>query len=134
MGASPRTRQRQAVERSRRVVAGQMTEAQFQRTVIDLARLHEWMVAHFRAASVTRRDGSTVHMTPVEADGAGFPDLVLVHPLRGTLFRELKTDRGRISPHQQVWIARLEIAGADVAVWRPADWSQIATTLTGRTA
>lgn len=130
MGASPRTNQRQAVERSRRVVSRTMTEAQFQQLVIDLAQLHGWRVAHFRAA--TLRTGRTV--TPVSADGAGWPDLVLVHPVRGVLFRELKTDRGKVRPQQQVWLDWLEAAGMDAGVWRPRDWPQITATLTGRPA
>lgn len=96
----------------------------------ELARLHGWKVAHFRAATLT--NGRTV--TPVAADGAGWPDLVLVHPVRGVLFRELKTDRGRVSPHQRVWIDWLEAAGVDVGVWRPRDWPEIQSTLTGKPA
>lgn len=130
MGSDPRTRQRQGVERARRIVAGQMSEAEFQRSVIDLARLHGWMVAHFRAATLT--NGRTV--TPVSADGAGWPDLVLVHPVRGTLFRELKTDRGRVSHRQQQWLDWLYAAGNNAGVWRPRDWPEIQATLTGRPA
>ncbi len=52
---------------------------------------------------------------------AGFPDVVVVGP-RGILFRELKSERGRVTSGQREWLDRLNDAGADAAVWRPADW------------
>jgi hypothetical protein len=59
---------------------------------------------------------------------AGFPDLVLVRDGR-LLFRELKTATGTLSEAQRRWIAALELAGADVRVWRPGDWDEIEATL-----
>lgn len=102
------------------------TEAQFQKAVIELAQLSGWLVAHFRVARMMRGE-DVVWRTPVEADGAGFPDLVLVR--ERTLFRELKSNRGIVRPEQQMWIERLQIAGADIAIWRPDDWSEIVKTL-----
>lgn len=48
----------------------------------------------------------------------GFPDLVIV----GTrvLWRELKTQRGKVSAAQRQWIRALTDAGQDAAVWRPS--------------
>ena len=105
-----------------------MTEADFQRAVIELAQLCGWRVAHFRPAM--RKDGS--YRTPVAADGKGWPDLVLCHPRRGLcLFRELKTDRGELSDDQALWLLTLAKAGCDAAVWRPADWPRIKHWLCG---
>jgi hypothetical protein len=98
------------------------TEAQFQKAVIDLARHTGWLVAHFRPART--EEG---WRTPVSADGAGFPDLVLVRDL--VLYRELKSEKGRVRPDQQRWHEALATAGADIAVWRPSDWPAIANTL-----
>src|SRR6185437_6320236 len=50
---------------------------------------------------------------------AGYPDLTIVGP-RGVLFRELKTQRGKISAEQQRWLDALTAAGQNAAVWRPA--------------
>lgn len=104
-----------------------MNEADFQRAVIQAARTLGWMVAHFRPA-LTR---SGRWATPVQGDGAGFPDLVLVdvRGAGGVLYRELKADAGRLSPGQRAWLDALAKAGADAAVWRPRDWPVIEATL-----
>lgn len=101
-------------------------ERDFQRQVIAAAKALGWRVAHFRPARTL--DG---WRTPVTADGAGWPDLVLV---RGSamLIRELKSDRGRLTHVQRAWLDALELAGVDVGVWRPRDWSVIEMTLKTR--
>ncbi len=86
------------------------------------ARLFAWRCAHFRSVRIQRHDETVRYATPVSADGAGWPDLVLVHDHR-ILFRELKSDRGVLSVEQQDWLHALERAGADVDVWRPKDWT-----------
>jgi hypothetical protein len=61
-----------------RLPGGVVAERDFQSAVVPCARLFGWRVAHFRAAQ-------TKHgwRTPVEADGKGFPDLLLLHPCHG---------------------------------------------------
>lgn len=100
------------------------TERGFQGAVVDLARLTGWRVAHFRPAQT-----ALGWRTPVEADGQGFPDLVLVR--ERVLWRELKADRGRLTAEQRAWISALAAAGEDVAVWRPRDWPVVVATLAG---
>ena len=102
-----------------------MSEEQLQRAIIDAARAHRWVVAHFRAAQTERG-----WRTPVEADGKGFPDLVLAHPDRGVLFIECKADRGRLSAEQERWVATLGAAlssapNAEVLVARPGSLDAI---------
>jgi len=92
-----------------------MTEAQFQRAVLALCKVLHLRVAHFRPARTAKG-----WATPVSADGAGFPDLVIVGP-NGLLFRELKTRRGRTTAEQDQWLWQLTHAGADAHVWRPTD-------------
>ena len=82
------------------------SEAAFQSTVIDLAKRLGLLVYHPRNS---RRDEP------------GFPDLVIVGT-RGHLFRELKTEKGRIRPEQDQWLGRLARSGADAGIWRPSDW------------
>lgn len=52
--------------------------------------------------------------------GPGFPDLVLAGE-NGVLVRELKKERGSMSPDQTRWYYRLRAAGIDCELWRPSD-------------
>ena len=100
-------------------------ENAFQQAVIELAQALGWKVAHFRAART--KDG---WRTPVAADGAGWPDLVLVRDR--VIFAECKTLRGKMSPNQWQWRDCLLYARAEVYVWRPLDWDEIETILRRR--
>jgi hypothetical protein len=92
-----------------------MTEVQFQSLVIELADLGGWW--HYHPYDSRRS-------TP------GFPDLTLAHPVRGRiLYRELKTETGRVSAAQLGWLSTLRDAGADAAVWRPSAMETIKQTL-----
>jgi len=102
-----------------------VTEAAFQAQVVELARLFGWKLHHTRPAMVAGR-----WMTPLTGD-AGFPDLVLAHQDHGVVFAELKADRGRLSPGQRDWRTELELAGAEVYVWRPQDLDFIVRRLQG---
>ena len=93
-----------------------MTEGELQQAVIELARVLGWRVAHFRPAQTARG-----WRTPVEADGKGFPDLVLVRG-RALAFAELKSDRGRLSVEQRAWIDALAEAHPLVWIITPALW------------
>lgn len=105
-----------------------MTETDFQAGVIEYARLTGWRTAHFRPAMTDKG-----WRTPVAGDGKGFPDLVLVHEKRGLLLvRELKSDRGRLTPEQDLWLKALASAGVDVGVWRPKDLPEIEAVLGGK--
>jgi hypothetical protein len=108
--------------RIRRV--GAISEAEFQAQVIDLAHLHHWRVAHFRKVRVQRANGTTYYETPAAADGAGWPDLVLVR--RGVLIvAELKTDAGSTTGEQVRWLESLRGAGVNAVIWRPCMWAEI---------
>jgi hypothetical protein len=91
------------------------TEKGFQQSVIQLARLLGWRV-HFVRNSI----GSP----------GGWPDLTLCKDR--LIFRELKTDRGRLTLEQEEWGDLLTRAGLDWAVWRPSDWPRIEATLKGQ--
>lgn len=85
-----------------------MTEKQFQSEIVKFAKRCGWSVYHTHDS---RRSEP------------GFPDLVLVKDR--VLYRELKTDTGRISKAQKIWGQALIKAGADFKVWRPRDLQTI---------
>lgn len=100
------------------------TEEQLQSWVIDEAHRHGWLVAHFRKAR-------TAHgwVTPVQADGKGWPDLVIVRPPR-IIFAELKAQRGRKSPEQKRWLSALALCQTkentvEVYTWYPRERAEI---------
>lgn len=102
-------------------------EAEWQKSVIDLARILGWRIAHFRPAQ-------TKHgwRTPVAADGKGFPDLILVRDR--VIAAELKSSTGKTSADQDAWLAAFEVAGVESYVWRPGDTDHVLETLRRRTA
>lgn len=94
-----------------------MKEIDLQRAVMDLCKLYRLRVHHCRPA----RMQSGRWATPIEGD-KGFPDLCITGA-GGTLFVELKSAKGVLSPDQVSWLNTLEASGQDVAVWRPVDLS-----------
>ena len=104
-------------------------ERDFQKAVIDTARIYGWKIAHFRPA-LTKHGWRT----PVMADGQGFPDLTLV---RGNelVFAELKSDHGRPTREQRHWVENLNrVQVVKARIWRPTDWNLIIETLERRAA
>lgn len=105
-------------------VAATMTEAVLLQRVRELARLLGWLAYHTH-----RSDRSE----------PGFPDLVLVHPVKRRLVvAELKRAKGRTTAPQEVWLDGFREVAERVAeladhyepdldvvtvhLWRPADW------------
>ena len=86
-----------------------MTEAAWQRVVIDLARWYGWQVMH---NADSRRSNP------------GWPDLVLAGHGR-VIFAELKAEKGRLSAAQKTWLTALSSASLEVCVWRPADQPEV---------
>jgi hypothetical protein len=102
-----------------------VTETEFEQAIVDLAHTFGWKVAAFRPAQTGKG-----WRTPVKYDGKGFPDLTLVHPVRGVIFRELKVGYRSLEPEQEAWGSALVESGADWAVWRDRDWDAIVAFLT----
>jgi len=105
-----------------RVRTLKLTEAEFQRQVIELAKALGWKVAHFRPG-MTRagRWG-----TQVQADGAGWPDLFLCRPRDGKILAlELKVPPNKTTPAQREWIEALRRCGIEAAVVTPEEWQHI---------
>jgi len=90
-------------------VLGDITEARFQRQVLELLKLRGWLTYHTHDS---RRSNS------------GYPDITAVRRGR-ILFIELKTRKGRTSPMQETWLSELRHCSegtVTVTVARPQDW------------
>jgi len=96
-----------------------ISEKDFLKTIIDYAHLRGWAVAHFRT-SMTQ---SGRWATAVQADGAGFVDLVLVRDR--VVWAEVKREKGMLSPDQEDWRERLLSAKQEYYCWKPSDWGSI---------
>lgn len=87
-------------------------EAQFQAKVLSIAKLYGW--DHYHPPAVDpRRVGGTPYKP-------GWPDLTLAKPGR-VIFAELKADGNYPTADQRKWLALLDAAGMEVAVWWPKD-------------
>lgn len=93
-----------------------VSEQDFQATVMELAKLCGWLAYH---PFDSRRSPE------------GYPDCTLVRAPR-VVFAELKTEKGKATPHQQAWLAALrECSGVECYLWRPSDMDQITAVLRG---
>ena len=96
----------------------QVTEKQFQDTVIRMAALLGWRYYH-----------------PYDSRRSvpGYPDLTLCHPRHGTVWLELKRERGRVSKAQRQWLDTLTAAGERAYVVRPSQVDAVERLLRGET-
>jgi hypothetical protein len=99
-----------------------LSEVQWERWVVRVADLYGWHGIHIRQS-----EGNVQGVD--RADAYGWPDWTFVKPEVGIMFRELKTETGRLSSAQRMWHLWLHEAGADVAVWRPSQWQTVIDTL-----
>ena len=87
-----------------------------QRGVIDMAHRYGWKVAHFHAV----RHAKGFHLTPVAADGKGFPDLLLLRDR--ALAIEIKGKGDSLTVEQQDWLRRFALAGVETLVVTEKVW------------
>ncbi len=86
-----------------------MKESDFQRAVLDLARLRQWLPYYTWAS---------MHSP------SGFPDLTLVRGER-IVFAELKV-KAKVTEWQRMWLSTLARTGkCQVFLWTPDCWPQI---------
>jgi hypothetical protein len=93
-----------------------MAESDLLMGVLDIAKLHRWRTIHIRP-------GRTAHgwRSPVQGDGAGFPDILAIRGMR-LLVAELKVGRGRLTADQDAWLAAFAAVTDEVYVWREGDY------------
>jgi hypothetical protein len=94
--------------------ARQLRESDFQRQVLDVARIYGWRAYHPMLSKWSER---------------GFPDLTLVRPPR-IVFAELKRETGKRTSFQDEWAELLtDCPGVEYFLWRPSDIERIAEVL-----
>jgi hypothetical protein len=94
-----------------------ISERDWQRTVLDLAKLYRWTVLHLHDSRrvVVVGDGEPVAVG--DKDIAGLPDLLLIRDR--VVWAELKAPGGRLRPKQKRILEALRQAGQEVYVWWP---------------
>ena len=93
-----------------------MTETTFLNWVVELAEAGGWLVYHTHDSRRSQ---------------PGFPDLTLAKNGR-TIFAELKTEKGKVRPAQQVWLNELQKnEQLEVFLWRPSNIDEIVDKLMG---
>lgn len=101
---------------ARQMLDAAISERQFQAQIVQLAKLHGWMVSH---------SWLSVH------SAAGWPDVIAVKDGR-MLAIELKSERGKLTEAQEGWLDALsEVPGVQTAVFKPHDWAEIVRLLEG---
>ena len=113
-------------------IAAHMSEAEFQRIVLNYASECGWRVWHFHDS---RRQ--VKHQLVGDVAARGFPDLNACHPSRGLFYAELKAEKGRLTGHQRVALDQLAVTARSMAmngantpklrvhVWRPSDMPDV---------
>ena len=106
-----------------------VTEAEFQRAVIDFAKRSGWKVWHIpdsRMQAGGRLVGAKM--------AAGLPDLLLVHRYHGFVLAELKREKGKVRKAQALSLRMMAEAAAPTALaparvrvhlWRPSDMDDV---------
>lgn len=98
----------------RELLARHMSEEQLTDNTVELATTLGVLVHHCRPAWTKKG-----YRTPIQG-ARGFPDLVLA---RGrVIFRENKSETGKLDADQEWWRDVLLGCGEDWAIWRPSDW------------
>lgn len=95
----------------------ELSEKEWQGVVVELARRLGYLDYHTHDSRRSQ---------------PGFLDLVLVKPPR-VLFVELKAEKGKTSPAQDVWLEALKLCpGVEAHLWRPSQWKEVADILQGK--
>ena len=98
-------------------------ESDLAQQVEELLNLYGWCWCHFRPA--IERSGKW--LTALSGQ-SGFPDYIAARGHRLLIF-ELKSEKGKLSEVQEMWLHVLDQCPIEVHTWRPSDWEEIVGTL-----
>ena len=100
------------------------SERSFQSSVVQYAEMMGWRVWHDRATNVPRRCPNCGATPRIIRNPGGLPDLILVRRPR-VVWVELKSERGRLTDDQAVWLRDLRASEQEVYLWRPSMWQEV---------
>lgn len=104
-----------------------ITETDFQGHVVELAGICGWRHLHVRRTIGRGRKWVTA------TNLIGWPDLLLMCPVRGWVAAELKVPPNKATPEQLELLEFLAtMPGCRAFLWTPNDWPAIETTLARR--
>ena len=106
-------------DKYRKAVAKAMSEDTLTDHVLEMAARYGWWAHHDTPAYVKGDDKRP--FTHLKGN-KGVPDLQLTHVQGRSIYRELKTEQGTVTPEQKEWIRRLKVGGRDADVWKPRHW------------
>ncbi len=102
-----------------------ISEAEWQTVVIDLAHAFGYRCVHWRPARVLR-DGIETYETPVGGDGKDFPDCIFFKKDHPVIYAELKSEDGKVRPGQQEWLELIASCSmAEAFLWKPSDYEEV---------
>ena len=87
-----------------------MNEKELQQTVLEMFQWHGWLTYHTYDSRMSQ---------------PGFPDVVALKGHR-CVWMELKSEKGKVTPHQKQWLDELVVSQQDVYLVRPADLDAVA--------
>lgn len=88
-----------------------ITEKQFMAAVVEYAKRLGYFVFHPLA---------------MKGSEAGYPDLTLIHMKKERIiWIECKSEAGRLTKEQKLWLGAIEDAGGEVYIFRPSDMDRI---------
>lgn len=97
----------------------EVSERMFQEAVVHYAREHGWSVHHATMPGFKLQDGSYRGSAL-----AGWPDLFLCRGSHARAY-ELKSEKGRPTAEQRVWLETLGEAGITTGIYRPRDAAEL---------
>lgn len=102
-----------------------MTERDFTKQVIEIARRFGWLTVHFTTSQGKRGEFRTTYL----GDGKGYFDITAIR--ERVVFAELKIPPNKPSSEQKIWARTAVAAGCEVYLWTPDDYDDIVKTFAG---
>lgn len=103
-----------------------LTEKDFTKQVLEVAKRFGWMAVHFLPARVGKENRP---VTAYLGDGKGFFDIVAVR--ERVVFAELKIGSNKQTAEQLAWSRQAVVAGTEAYLWRPDDYDDIVKVFAG---